>query len=327
MGGWPRAAAALLCVLAGVGAGVGVGVGADMSGAQSYASGQNVSPAYEGWEQNDDGTFNFLFGYMNRNWEEEPDVPIGPDNDIEPGGPDQGQPTRFLPRRNRFVFRVRVPADFAGREMVWTLTTKGKTEKAYATLRPDYFVNDVVMASETGALGAGTSSPEIRANKRPVVTIDGQPRTARVGEPLSLAALVTDDGVPKPRGRNLVGSGNSTSTAARSAEDRAVNRAYTPPSRVTVGKTVGLHLSWFVYRGPGKARFDPPQVKVWEDTRTGANSPWAPLWTPPVLPPDGKWQTHVTFDRPGIYVLRALADDGALLGSSDLTVNVTGSRY
>src|SRR5438876_5510915 len=65
--------------------------------AQSYSSGQNVSPAYEGWEQNADGSFNFLFGYMDRNWEEEIDVPVGPDNGIEPGGLDQGQPTRFLP--------------------------------------------------------------------------------------------------------------------------------------------------------------------------------------------------------------------------------------
>ena len=147
--------------------------------AQSTSSGQNVSPAYEGWEQNADGSFNFIFGYMNRNWEEEIDVPVGPDNSIEPGGPDQGQPTRFLPRRNRFVFRVRVLPDFGDKEMVWTLTTRGKTEKAFATLRPDYFVNDVVMASETGALGAGTSSPEIRANKRPVVTIDSDSASYR----------------------------------------------------------------------------------------------------------------------------------------------------
>ena len=135
--------------------------------AQTYSRGQNASPAFEGWEQNGDGSFNFLFGYMNRNWEEELNVPIGPDNNIEPGGPDQGQPTRLLPRRNRFVFRVRVPEDWGKKELVWTLTTKGKTEKAYASLRQDYFIDDVVIASETGALGAGTSSPEIRANKRP----------------------------------------------------------------------------------------------------------------------------------------------------------------
>ena len=66
--------------------------------AQTYSRGQNASPAFEGWEKNGDGSFNFLFGYMNRNWEEELNVPIGPDNNIEPGGPDQGQPTRLLPR-------------------------------------------------------------------------------------------------------------------------------------------------------------------------------------------------------------------------------------
>ena len=145
-----------------------------------------------------------------------------------------------------------------------------------------------------------------------------------IGEPLSLVAVVVDDGVPKPRGRNQIGAGNSTPARSAAADTAGVNRAYIPPSRVTVGKTVGLHLSWFVYRGPGKVRFDPPQVKVWEDTRTGANSPWAPLWIPPPIPHDGRWLTRATFDTAGTYVLRALADDGALLGYQDLTVTVTG---
>src|SRR5262249_35163642 len=130
------------------------------AGAQSlsYTKGQNVAPAYEGWEQDANGAKYFLFGYMNRNWEEEIDVPVGPDNSFNIGGADQGQPTHFLPRRNRFIFRVRVPATFGEKdELVWTLTSHGKTEKAYATLRPDYIVDDVVKASETGALGAGTS--------------------------------------------------------------------------------------------------------------------------------------------------------------------------
>ena len=111
---------------------VALAAGDSATSAQTYSRGQNASPAFEGWETNADGSFNFLFGYMNRNWEEEIDVPIGPDNNIEPGGPDQGQPTRLLPRRNRFVFRVRVPKDWGQKELVWTLTTKGKTEKAYA---------------------------------------------------------------------------------------------------------------------------------------------------------------------------------------------------
>ena len=52
---------------------------------QAYMSGQTIAPAYEGWERNDDGSFTLVFGYMNRNWEEVIDVPIGPENSIEPG--------------------------------------------------------------------------------------------------------------------------------------------------------------------------------------------------------------------------------------------------
>jgi hypothetical protein len=298
---------------------------------------------------------------MNRNWEEEIDVPAGPDNNIEPGGPDQGQPTHFLPRRNRFIFKVHVPKDWGEKEMVWTLTTKGKTEKAYATLRTDSKVDDIVIASETGALGAGTSSPEVRSNKPPEIKIDGaRTRTAKVGQPLQLVAWVTDDGIPKRRVRGgNAGSGAGAGAAAGAGAGAGAgatpaagagarggsaaappgsagvgieqlaalfgtrNPAYIPPSRVTVGKVTGLHLSWFVYRGTGKTSFDPPQVKVWEDTRTGANSPWAPLWTPPELPADGKWVAQATFAEPGTYVLRARADDGALLDDEEVTVTVT----
>jgi hypothetical protein len=102
---------------------------------EAYARGQSIAPAYEGWERNDDGSFNLVFGYMNRNWEEIIDLPIGPENTIEPGGADRGQPTHFFPRRNRFVFKIRVPADFGDRELVWTLTSNGQTERAYATLK------------------------------------------------------------------------------------------------------------------------------------------------------------------------------------------------
>jgi hypothetical protein len=76
-----------------------------------YMKGESLHPAYEGWWPNEDGSFTMFFGYMNTNWQQEFDVPIGPDNNIEPGGPDQGQPTHFFPRRNRFVFRIRVPKE------------------------------------------------------------------------------------------------------------------------------------------------------------------------------------------------------------------------
>jgi len=294
-----------------------------LTDAQTYSRGQNVSPAFEGWEQNADGSFSFLFGYMNRNWEEEIDVPIGPENNIEPGGPDQGQPTHLLPRRNRFVFRVRVPKDWGTKELVWTLTTKGRTEKAYASLKPDYFIDDVVVASETGALGAGTSSPEVRANKRPVVKLETNKRTAKVGERVELVAWVFDDGVPKPRGSLSAAQLAAALRARNASPSTPTNPALRPPSRLTVAKRTGLHLSWFLYRGEGSVRFDPMQIKVWEDTRTGANSPWAPLWTPPHMSDDGKVVTHVMFDAPGTYVLRARADDGALYDDQEITVTVT----
>jgi hypothetical protein len=299
----------------------------------TYSRGQAVAPAYEGWEQAADGTKYFLFGYMNRNWDEEIDVPVGPNNGFNVGGADHGQPTRFLPRRNHFVFRVKVPAGFTEKdELVWTLTTHGKTDKAYASLRTDYLVDDVVKASETGALGAGSSSPEVRANIPPVVKLEGPAdRTVRVGEPLSLVAIVTDDGIPKRRGAGLAGaavantgSRRDTSAAEGNADNpQRVNRAMLPPARATVGKNVGLHLSWFVFRGEGRVKFSPAQIKTWEDTRTGANSPWAPVWVAPAMPADGRVVTQATFDTPGTYVLRGLADDGALTGGDNVTVTVT----
>jgi autonomous glycyl radical cofactor GrcA len=297
--------------------------------AQTYSRGQNASPAFEGWERNADGSFNFVFGYMNRNWDEELNVPIGPDNNIEPGGPDRGQPTRLLPRRNRFVFRVTVPADWGQeKELIWTLTTKGNTERAYASLRQDYFMDDVVIASETGALGAGTSSPEVRANTPPKIRVDGDKhRRVAVGEPLMLAAWVTDDGVPKPRAAaSAAATARALASLANASPNAPRNPAYNPPSRLTVNKRTGLHMMWFVYRGPGQARFEPMQIKPWEDTRTGANSPWAPLWTPPPVPADGKYTATVTFDTPGTYVLRARADDGALLADDEVTVEVVSGR-
>lgn len=320
--------------------GVALLVAGSGASAQSltYSRGQNIAPAYEGWEETADGTRYFVFGYMNRNWEEEIDIPIGPDSSFNIGGIDQGQPTHFLPRRNRFVFRVKVPANFTEKdELIWTLTSRGKTLKAYASLRLDYKLDDVVKASETGALGAGTSSPEVRANMPPVVKVEGPlTRNVRAGEPLTLLAVVTDDGIPKPRPAGLAGAaianaGSRRDTAASAAVPGSenpliVNRAMRPPARATVGKNVGLHLSWFVYRGAGRVMFDPPQIKVWEDTRAGANSPWAPVWGTPDMPADGRITVRATFDEPGTYVLRGLADDGALLGSEDVTVTVTAGR-
>ena len=299
----------------------------------TYRSGQSVSTAYEGWEEDPDGSRYFLFGYMNSNWEEELDVPVGPDNyfvlgEPETGGADaaayaaavadQGQPTHLLPRRNRFVFRVPVPEGFRENdEVIWTLTTHGKTVSAYASLRLDYRLDSMVKASEQGAIGAGTTNPTIRANLVPELRVEGQDaRSVRAGEPLRLVAFATDDGVPKttePR--------SNTDPFGRPGPD--VPQGWAKPRQITVNSATGLRLPWYVYRGEGTVTFDPEQTKVWEDTRVHANSPWASYWVPPPVPPDGKFEASVTFDKPGTYVLRCLTSDGALGVDSDVTVTVT----
>ena len=318
--------------------------------AQTYQRGQNVAPAFEGWVPNEDGTFSFLFGYMNRNWREELDVPVGEENSFSPGPADRGQPTHFLPRRNRFVFEVRVPADWGDKELVWTLTTNGVTERAYATLRPDYIVDNTVVMSETGALGAGSSDARIRGNRPPAITLEGpEELVALVGRPLTITVLVEDDGLLRSRRPSAPDPPETAEDSARadsiwSAPPTLSSRQLRPPSRITVQKVNGLFMSWFLYRGEGveggagpemavgaevgandaglagAVTFDPPQIKVWEDTRAGANSPWAPLWVPPALPEDGRWTVDVTFDRPGTYLLRGRADDGGLY--SDVEVKV-----
>jgi hypothetical protein len=217
-----------------------------------------------------------------------------------------------LPRRNRFHFEVTVPADWGDRELVWTLDVNGAERKAYATLRQDYLVDNMVIASETGSLGAGTSSPESRANVPPVVTVQGdRVRVARVGESIKLITHVWDDGLPKARRESTITS------------DDLMSRMQRPPSRVTVGKVNGLFLSWNVYRGEGNANFDPPYPKPWEDTRTSANSPWGALWLPPEVPEGGLYEVEVSFDEPGTYVLWARADDGGLYHDGYVTVHVS----
>ena len=89
------------------------------SAQERLTHGQTIAPAYEGFRANPDGTFDLVFGYLNRNYEELLDIPIGPANNIEPGGPDQGQPTHFLTRRRRHQFYIKVPKDFGSKEVVW----------------------------------------------------------------------------------------------------------------------------------------------------------------------------------------------------------------
>ena len=176
----------------------------------------------------------------------------------------------------------------------------------------------MVIMSETGTLGPGSSDPELRAHQPPVVELEVDTVIeARVGQPVTLAAHVTDDGLPN----------RSTRSRLPLKDDGTLNlaAAMRTPSRITVQKVMGLHMSWYVYRGPvgGDVSFWPGQIATWEDTRPYSNSPWSSFWVPPELPEDGRWVTEVTFHVPGTYVLQGRADDGGLFTDKRVTVRVS----
>ena len=297
----------------------------------TYTKGQSLEPAYEGWMPNKDGSFTMYFGYMNPNWEEQLDIPIGPNNTIQPGGPDQGQPTHFYPRRNPFLFTVHIPKDFGQKELIWTLTSNGRTKKTYASLKEDYQIDPQVISTEIGGDG-GSLRDELRYNIAPELEIQGETRiTVKVGQPHTLVALAGDpdniparrDGKPQPRHPGHPINEADAKPAPRTARAGA-GRAETPPSSVVVADGPGLWVTWIVYRGKGSAvTFSPELMKAWMDSRAYANSAWSPPYTIPEPPKDGKWVTEATFQEPGTYTLRAVACDGSLFTFSDMIVTVT----
>jgi hypothetical protein len=145
-------------------------------------TGQSVAPVFEGWEPNPDGTVSMYFGYMNRNWKEELDIPIGPNNFFSPGPQDRGQPTHFLPRRGKQFFAIAVPKNSRD-TLTWTLSIRGVTEHVPGSLKPEQQI-DVHKDTQNG-------------NTPPTVEV-GSPVSASVGQPVTLSVGVTDDGLPKP---------------------------------------------------------------------------------------------------------------------------------
>lgn len=270
-----------------------------------YDRGQNVAPVFEGWERNQDGTFNLVFGYMNRNYQEMPEAPVGAANAFEPGPADRGQPTRFYPRRQQFVFRVPVPADWGDQDLVWTLTTNGRTDRAVGRLWPTWEIDDGVIRANRGmgARGAPTD------NRRPSIAVPGGGGLAvTLPDTLTITAVVGDDGIPGPRPRPAETTDDDPQRAARAAADRARRASRPHPTNQAVvdaqvaGET-GLGITWIHYRGPGRVRFDPMSASI-EGGR------------------GGQVETTVTFTEPGVHVLRAYADDSITTTPIDVTVTV-----
>jgi hypothetical protein len=251
------------------------------AGQLTYSRGQNVVAAFDGWERHADGTFGMVFSYYNRNYEELIDVPIGAENNIEPGGPDQGQPTHFLPARHKFVFSVTVPKDWDSKKrLAWTLIVRGKTEKANAFLLPEWEINNQVRAQNGDSSHPVTVGNAADNNEAPVITPGPAQRITMPGT-ATLTAAVKDDGLPKPRVRRLPAGAPAT-----------------PPTQ--------LFVNWVMYRGP-----------IGATVKFGSESS-------PVV--GGNTSTTATFSKPGDYVIRAYADDGAVTTPGDISVSVLPAK-
>ena len=252
-----------------------------------FDSGQDVVPVYEGWIRNPDGSFDLVFGYFNRNYKQELAIPAGPDNMIEPGGPDRGQPTYFLPRRRARLFRVRVPPDWGQKVLTWTITANGRTEKAYGDLLPVQEINEQIISSGGNNVLFGDEDP----NKPPAITVAPVPQAA-ISTPVTFTATVTDDGLPKPRTPVV----RRTTTPADGTIQRQTNS-------VAVARPRGLTVTWFQYGGPARVTFDPAAA---------------------VAVANGTALISARFGAPGAYTLVATASDGQL--SQRAVVNIDVGR-
>jgi hypothetical protein len=239
--------------------------------------GASITPAYDGWYDNADGTHTFLVGYYNRNWTTEADIPVGPNNHFEPGDPDRGQPTHFLPNRNFGMFSITVPKNFSPTERLWwVITFNGVTQKVGLILSPDYNIT-TEHASEESPNGQYNLPPVLRfapngkAFQAPVATISTAiQRSAKVGVPMPLDMFVDDDA--------LYASGTNAPFGSRQP----------PVITFTVAK----------FRGPGTVTVDHSIEKV--TTLKGGQ---------PMEPFSGSVATTVTFSQAGDYLLHVTVND------------------
>ena len=191
--------------------------------------GSSLIGAYEGWYTEKDGSIRMLVGYFNRNTAQELDIPVGPNNRIEPGGPDQGQPTHFLTARQFGVFTVKVPKDFGDKKLTWTIVANGFTNTITMHLKKDWIIEPFLDA-------ASKNTPPVLKFQADGMPFTGPPvaiaasYTAVVGEPLTLTSWGSDEGAKvnvETGGRGRGGAGG-----------------FSP-----------LIESWSKFRGPGAVTF------------------------------------------------------------------------
>jgi len=197
-------------------------------------TGEPVAPFFEGWFRNPDGTFTFSFGFFNLNMDQTLDIPIGPDNFVEPAEFNGLQPTHFPAdeRRDRGVFQVTVPASWEeSRDAVtWTITANGWTNSVPA--RVGY--EALQLGYEPKAMGS--LPPELRFAAdgdvgQGIGGIWSENRTATVGEPMMITLWGDEVSVRAPYDQ--------------------------------VNTAVYLTARWFKYQGPAAhVTFEPERIKI-----------------------------------------------------------------
>jgi hypothetical protein len=198
--------------------------------------GASITPAFEGWYENPDGSFSLLVGYYNRNTKETLDIPIGPNNRIEPGPPDQGQPTHFESGRQWGVFVIKVPKDFGKQKITWTIVANGEVQAIPFTLNPGYPITpfkELGMGNEPPKLAFAAGGDKVMGPPTSVSTT----LTAKAGQPTTIQVWVEDS---KP-----AGEGSEGAAPRRGGGGGAV-------------ATVSVHK----FRGPGEVTFDTARYPV-----------------------------------------------------------------
>jgi hypothetical protein len=281
-----------------------------------YNSGQGIQPIFEGWSHAPDGSINMHFGYLNRNYVEMPHIPIGPNNNVDPGGPDRGQPTFFYTRTNRNLFTVNVPKDWPiNRDVVWTLTVNDKTEKAFGWLRVEWEIDP---AGGAGG-GGGSQSPERKQNQPPSVAVDPI-ANVKLPESSKIVATITDDGLPKPRpggARRGQPVGQETPPTLRGGVEAPVNVPQiarggrggdTPPGATAPagGGAAGGGGGGAAAGGGGRGQQDRPQGPT--VSLIVGRGPADVTFGRAEVEGD-KRIVNATFTKPGEYTLRAVAND------------------
>jgi len=229
-----------------------------------HEAGASITGAFEGWFKNPDGTFSLLFGYFNRNTVQEVDVPIGPENRIEPGGPDRGQPTHFLSGRGWGMFAVKVPADFKDNKLNWTLVANGQNTVIPASLHPDYEISpfeEAAVGNTPPVLGFEEHGPTVQGPRGLIVD-----RTVNFGSPLTLKTWVSDD---------------AKLTTSSGAAPRNLSAPVT--------------LRWSKYRGPGSVMFSPERPAIQKSPGQDAKAPFSgTAVTTVTFSEPGEYMLHLT---------------------------------